>query len=134
MSNESNRLGAAGESLAAKHLESKGWTVMARNWRCRIGELDLVVARTVRRGRGKALQVAFVEVKTRRDGPAPKLSVTAEKRRRLVRLAKWYLRDLGRRAVIGRFDIVEIVWRRGSKHPKVVHHEGVFDASGRARR
>ena len=57
-------LGAAGEAAAALWYEQQGYVVVARNWRCREGELDLVVAR-----RG---ELVFVEVKARaarlRDG------------------------------------------------------------------
>lgn len=78
--------------------------------------------------------MAFVEVKTRRGGGlSPKHSVTAAKRRRLVRLARWYLKDLGWKAVVGRFDVVEVIWRSADP-PYVRHLEGAFDASGRPRR
>jgi putative endonuclease len=134
MSKKRQKLGKRGEEHAARWLVDAGWTVLARNWRCRIGELDLVVTRQVARGRGVAQLVAFVEVKTRRAGLAPKLSVTAAKRRRIVRLATWFLKDLGWRSVVGRFDVIEVVWAAGASEPKIVHHESVFDASGRARR
>ena len=39
------RLGASGERRAARRYEAEGWEVVARNWRCRDGELDLVVRR-----------------------------------------------------------------------------------------
>ena len=53
----SQRLGRSGEELAAEHLRSLGYEVLARNFRCRRGEIDLVC----RRGR----EVSLVEVKTR---------------------------------------------------------------------
>ncbi len=52
------RLGRWGEGVAATHLEAHGYTILARNWRCAAGEIDLV-ARD-----GETL--VFVEVKTRR--------------------------------------------------------------------
>jgi len=84
-------LGRLGEELAAGHLESLGWQIVARNWRTRRGEID-VVARD-----GDWL--VFVEVRTRRasrSGGAPFLgrpedSVTAKKQLRLAHMAEAYL-------------------------------------------
>ena len=77
--------GRQGEAAAADFLESEGWTIAARNWRCPAGELDIVALR------GEDL--AFVEVKTvdaygpesaaRRLGPA--------KRRHIVESSKYFL-------------------------------------------
>ena len=77
--------------------------MVARNWRCREGELDLVV----RRGR----ELVFVEVKARttdRFG-IPAEAVTPAKQRRLRGLAARYLRDTGTRAGSLRFDVVAIL-------------------------
>jgi len=52
-------LGALGEQLALDHLQSRGLVLLARNWRCRYGELDLIAADI------PARTVVFVEVKTR---------------------------------------------------------------------
>ncbi len=74
-------LGRAGEDRAARHLESLGYSVLDRNWRCRDGEIDIVVARDG--------ELVVVEVKTRRsDGYGhPLEAVDERKRRRLWRLA-----------------------------------------------
>jgi len=96
-------LGAAGEDRAAAWYESRGYVVVDRNWRCRDGELDLVVSR------GRTL--VFVEVKNRRTnrfgGPAE--AVTPAKQQRLRRLALRYLQDTGCRAGELRFDVVAIL-------------------------
>jgi putative endonuclease len=96
-------LGAEGEAAAAAWYEARGYDIVARNWRCREGELDLVV----RRGR----QLVFVEVKTRttdRFG-VPAEAVTPAKQRRLRGLAMRYLADTGTRAGDLRFDVVAIL-------------------------
>ncbi|MEO7428113.1 MAG: YraN family protein [Acidimicrobiales bacterium] len=96
-------LGAAGEARAAAWYEANGYEVVARNWRCRDGELDLVV----RRGR----QLVFVEVKARttdRFG-IPAEAVTSAKQRRLRGLAARYLADTDTRASGLRFDVVAIL-------------------------
>jgi putative endonuclease len=81
-------LGERGERLAAAHLQRAGYEVLARNWRCRYGELDIVAA--------DRRALVFCEVKTRvaggRSGPATALdAIGARKRRRLRMLAREWL-------------------------------------------
>jgi len=94
-----NALGEAAERLAAAHLEAAGLRLLERNYNCRLGELDLVCAE------GEVL--VFVEVRQRRSegfgGAAA--SITAHKRRRIVRAARHYLMRLGREPAC-RFDVV----------------------------
>lgn len=73
-------LGRAGEDRAARYFEEHGFRILARNWRCADGELDLVVADPV--------AVVVVEVKTRRgdDFGHPFEAIDARKRARLWRL------------------------------------------------
>ncbi|MCR2785424.1 MULTISPECIES: YraN family protein [unclassified Microbacterium] len=77
--------GRAGEARAARYLEDAGWRVLARNWRCPQGELDLVATH--------ADVIAVVEVKTRRTDAFghPWEAVDDRKRRRLWRLAYAWL-------------------------------------------
>lgn len=79
------RLGRGGESLAATWLEARGYRVVARNWRCQWGELDLVAES------GDVL--VFVEVKTRRGTAygAPEEAITASKREHLIATAEAYM-------------------------------------------
>ncbi len=96
-------LGRRGEQLAARWYESRGWEILARNWRCAGGELDLVC----RRGR----TVAFCEVKSRSGSRfgAPVEAVDAAKQRRLRRLAARYLAEAEVRAGIVRFDVASLL-------------------------
>ena len=103
-------LGARGEELAVAWYTGQGYTVLARNWRCREGELDLVASR----GRG----VVFCEVKTRTGAGfgLPAEAVTREKQRRLRRLATRRLAEQppsGRFADV-RFDVACVTLRGGS--------------------
>ncbi len=99
-------LGEAGEQLAARWYESKGYEVLERNWRRREGEVDLIV----REGR----TVVFVEVKARssaRFGEGVE-AVLPAKQRRIRRLAERWLNEItpaaARSRVTVRFDVVSI--------------------------
>jgi putative endonuclease len=78
-------LGRHGEELAARHLAAKGYEIVARNWRCETGEIDLVAR--------DSADLAFVEVRTRRGRAlgSPEESITAAKRARLIDLAEAYV-------------------------------------------
>lgn len=106
-------LGRWGEERAARFLERRGWTVLARNYRFGRREVDLVV----RRGD----TVAFVEVKTRAGSGfgAPQDAITLLKRREVEAVASDFLRRhrLGQAQV--RFDAVAIRVRRGPGHTEV---------------
>jgi putative endonuclease len=99
-------LGAAGEERAARWYTARGYEVLDRNWRCRDGELDLVLAR------GRVLVV--VEVKTRRTDRfgSPAEAVTRAKQQRLRRLSLRYLEATGARPSSVRFDVVAILGDR----------------------
>ncbi|MBA2529523.1 MAG: YraN family protein [Euzebyales bacterium] len=125
MTSTTNRLGRAGEELAARHLERAGYTIVARNWRVTLeglrGELD-IVARD-----GDAL--VFCEVKTRRGatlGDEPLAAVTGSKQRQLRRLVGLYLAREGAGAAEVRFDVVGVSWPAGGGAADLVHLRGAF--------
>jgi putative endonuclease len=96
-------LGASGEDAVASWYEARGCAVLARNWRVREGELD-VVARC-------AGVLVFCEVKTRRSDRygSPAEAVTAAKRRRLRRLASlWLAANPGAGRAELRFDVASV--------------------------
>jgi putative endonuclease len=110
--------GQRGEQVAVEHLEALGYQVVARNWRDRQGELD-VVAR-----RGPWL--VFVEVRARRGrGLAPEQTVRAQKRARVAAAAlRWLARqpEASVRGLWMRFDVVGVRLPGG----QVTHLEGAF--------
>ncbi|MCD8348293.1 MAG: YraN family protein [Lachnospiraceae bacterium] len=80
-------VGSAYETRATAHLESLGYRIIARNYRCCMGEIDLIA-----RHQG---YLAFVEVKYRSDensGSAAE-AVDFRKQQRIIRVARWYLME-----------------------------------------
>jgi putative endonuclease len=97
-------LGSRGEQAVAEWYEANGYEVVARNWRCRDGELDLIV----RQGR----RVVFCEVKTRTTDAfgVPAEAVTGPKQARIRRLAARWLQEAAPiRAVSIRFDVAAVL-------------------------
>ena len=96
-------LGAAGEDATAEWYCAAGYRILDRNWLCRDGEIDLVVA-----GRGV---IAFCEVKTRSSNRfgAPVEAVTRTKQQRLRRLASRWLQEHESRAAGLRFDVASVI-------------------------
>ena len=111
-------LGQVGEALAADLYRKLGFRIVDRNWRCRSGELDLVV------GRGDVL--VFCEVKTRRTdyfgGPAE--AVGYQKQARLRRLAAAWMNQHRPGHVRIRFDVVAVLI--GDREPEVTHLPDAF--------
>ena len=95
-------LGEAGEAAACRALEARGYRILARRYRTRFGEIDLVA-----RVDGV---VVFVEVKARRGCRFgdPASAVTAEKQRRVAAMAADYLTRHRLERVPARFDVVAV--------------------------
>jgi putative endonuclease len=112
-------LATAGEDLVARWYEAQGYEVLARNWRTRSGELDLIV--------GRARVVVFCEVKTRTgDGfGAPAESVTRLKRQKLRVLAASWLDGRATPVRELRFDVASVLWPVGGD-PELEVIEGAF--------
>ncbi len=97
------QLGADGEALAAAWYATHGYEVLARNWRCRDGEIDLIL----RRGRS----LVICEVKTRSTDAfgVPAEAVTSAKRAKLRVLASRWLDQAAFRPKEIRFDVAAIL-------------------------
>lgn len=119
---ERMRIGQVGEQLALAHLESLGFTLVARNHRCPRGEVDLIVER------GPLL--VFVEVRTRtgRTGGSPLATVGLCKQEKVVRAARDWLARAALRDRELRFDVVGVVL--GPRGLEVTHIPGAFDGGG----
>ncbi|MCE9517139.1 MAG: YraN family protein [Mycobacterium sp.] len=112
-----HELGALGEQIAADHLAAQGLSILARNWRCRYGELDIIAA--------EGHTAVFVEVKTRSgDGfGGVEQAVTPRKVHRIRRLAGLWLAGQDTRWAQVRIDVVGV--RMGGGTPTLAHLRGV---------
>jgi putative endonuclease len=111
-------LGSAGETMACETLRRTGLKVLERNYRCELGEIDIVA--------GRAGLVVFCEVKTRRSDRwgAPAEAVTPVKQARIRRVAVHWLTERRLRADQVRFDVISIVIDRSGT--RVDHLAGAF--------
>src|SRR4029077_85674 len=117
--------GTRSERAAARFLKKLGYRVVARNYSCPLGELDLVALD------GKC--IVFVEVRsTERDDPTrPALSVDPEKQRRLTRMALHFLQHKRLLTHAARFDILALSWPPGRAEPTIAHYPNAFEATDR---
>lgn len=115
---QARAVGDRGEDLACEHLEGLGWEVLARNWRCRDGEMDVIASQDG--------LLVFCEVKTRRSTRfgTPLEAVSPDKARRLRRLAWAWLAEQGRRGETFRIDVLGVLCRAG-QDPQIHHVQGV---------
>jgi putative endonuclease len=115
-------LGGRAEDLACQYLERRGLELILRNYRRRLGELDLVLRD------GDTLVIVEVRTRGREDFGGAAASVDAFKQRRIVRAAHQLLqqqRELAR--MRARFDVV-IVHEAGSDEPRIEWIRHAFEA------
>ena len=117
--------GNRSERAAARFLQRNGCRLLARNYQCQLGELDLVFL--------DGDVIVFVEVRStgRDDAERPAASVDAVKQRRLTDLALHFLQAKGLLGRPARFDILAISWPPNQREPTIVHYRDAFEAVGR---
>jgi putative endonuclease len=111
--------GKRGEDLAERYLKKKGYRVVERNYRCALGEVDLIVL--------DGRVIVFVEVKTRsgdRFG-TPAEAVERRKQRKMIRAAQFFLTHKRLHQREARFDVVGISWP--GPQPVIEHIENAFE-------
>jgi putative endonuclease len=101
--NETLGVGRDGEEAALAWYRSRGYSVVARNWRCPLGEIDLLV--------GRAGELVVCEVKSRRGTRlgGPFEAVGRRKQRKLRLLAQAFLAATGARPATVRFDVASVL-------------------------
>jgi len=114
-------LGKEGERIAERYLKKKGYRLVERNYRCPVGELDLIALdRRV---------IVFVEVKTRTDDRfgGPLESVHWRKQQKMIKAAQFFLSQQRLHQREARFDVIGISFVDGE--PVVEHIQNAFDFS-----
>ncbi len=115
-------LGQQGETLACQYLSRHGYRVIVRNYRTKLGEIDIIAE--------EKGTLVFVEVKTRRGHQCghPFEAVTPAKCRQISRVALEYLAETGREGQSARFDVVAISFS-GEAVPVIELVKNAFDLS-----
>jgi len=117
--------GSRSERAAARYLKRQGFRIVARNYSCPLGELDLVALD------GRC--IVFVEVRSTegRDMAKPAASVDDAKQRRLSTLALYFLQKKRLLDQAARFDVLTVSWPADQAKPVFEHHRNAFEATGR---
>jgi len=112
-------LGSRGERAASTLLKRTGHRILARNYRCPAGEIDLITL--------DGATLVFVEVKTRSSDAFadPEQGVDFHKQRRIIRAAECYRQIKGAQAYPCRFDVVSVVMQP-NRRPKAHHIRDAF--------
>lgn len=118
---EARQRGRWGEAAVIAWLRERGWTIVEVNFRCRVGEIDIIAA--------NGTFLAFVEVKLRKDDDfaAARESVTRSKQRKIRRTAEYYLQYRPTK-LQPRFDVAEVYAPNGTAtvSPEITYLENAF--------
>jgi putative endonuclease len=119
MLNRRQQYGEAGEALAARMLQRRGYKIVETNYRTKLGEIDIIAR--------DGDTIVFVEVKARQTGRfgAPKWAVTPRKQRKISMVALYYLKTTGQSQAKARFDVVSI--RSAPQNPELEIIRNAFD-------
>ena len=114
MLNQKQKIGEKGETIAERHLKKKGYKILERNYRTKLGEIDIIAK--------DKKTIVFVEVKTRRSWQFgnPKGAVTPAKQRKISMVALQYLKTNDRRNSRARFDVVAITATRDKPQIEII--------------
>lgn len=116
------QVGAEQEAFVCEWLKARGYTIVARNFRCRTGEIDIVAR--------EGGYLVFIEVKYRSHGASglPQEAVDLRKQRVISRVALYYLQRFGYgEATPVRFDVVAVF---GEDATRVTLYQNAFDFCG----
>lgn len=118
--NTSQLLGPRGEEAALRALRRAGYRILERNYRCPLGEVDLIAR--------KDNSLVFIEVKSGLiHAFPPRQRVDKRKREKLSKLAQFFMRENGLEGVSARFDVVEVNFPGFSQEPEVAIIANAFE-------
>jgi len=114
MLNRPQKFGEKGESIAECHLKKKGYKILERNYRTKLGEIDIIAK--------DKKTIVFVEVKTRKSWQFgnPKGAVTPAKQRKISMVALQYLKTMNRHNTKARFDVVAVTATRDTPQIEII--------------
>lgn len=119
--NPKSKLGKFGEDFACEYLRQQGYEIVHRNFRCRIGEIDIIAI--------KQDVLSFIEVKTRSSTTygTPAEAVNLAKQKKIYRCAELYMqsKDIISNMPVLSFDVIEII-REGAAVKKFHHYPHCF--------
>lgn len=112
--------GKEGERIAADFLKKNGYRILENNYRCPIGEIDIVA-------RDKD-DLVFVEVKARKSSALgyPEQAVGRQKQRKMSQLALWYIQEKKLHGINARFDVVAVLMQSSGNDVKLIKHAFEF--------
>lgn len=109
MDNSRQHLGRRGEDLAIEYLKQMKYHILCRNYRCRLGEIDIIAQ--------DSDNLVFIEVKTRTSNlfGSPAAAVTIHKQRQILKVAQLYLQEHKLEDSPVRFDVVSVIIDKHNK-------------------
>ncbi len=124
MSRKHIELGESGEQLAVEFLSSKGYKILERNFKSKLGEIDIVAK--------DKKTICFIEVKTRSnlEKGLPQESITMRKQHQISKTALSYLKFKGLINSKARFDVVSII-KSGEAAPSIDLIKNAFEQDNR---
>ena len=120
MSNQKQNLGRRGEDEAASYLKKQGYLLLQRNYRCPLGEIDIIAKD------GKTL--VFAEVRARSSGRfgMPQESVNRNKMLKIHKVAQYYLKTVQKEEEPVRFDVLALMFDVENQLKQLDHIKGAF--------
>ena len=129
MAREKQILGAEGEKIAENFLKQKGYRILSRNWKCKLGELDIVAAKTSGKIFKKTKAIVFVEVKTIDMADAQFIGQAEQnvdyfKQKHLIKSAECYLKfNKVSPEIPWQIDVIAIEFDRAANRHIIRHLE-----------
>lgn len=120
MLNQKQKLGRRGEDEAVSYLKKKGYIIIQRNYRCSLGEIDIIAKE------GKTL--VFIEVRSRSSDRfgMPQESVNRSKMLKIYKVAQYYLKAVQKEEEPVRFDVLALLFDIENQLMRLEHIKGAF--------